>query len=72
MFKNLSKKIVAGLMITLMVIGVFLAISNFIADNSYAGGNGYDAELKCKDKKNYLGCHCDTTHQVDCVIVHVK
>ncbi len=41
MFKNLSKKIVAGLMIALMVIGVFLAISNFIAGNVYAKPDAY-------------------------------
>ncbi len=72
MSKIILKRVVSGFMILLMVVGIFIAVSNFTANNALAlkKGDDFDAILYCSDWQTYSGCDCFTIVSWNCIIVN--
>jgi hypothetical protein len=70
MLKRMGKKIITGLMIALMVVGIFVSIANFTANNVLAvkkGGDDFDAALVYIFGEDRYDCATDW--HINCIIV---
>ncbi len=67
MLKKIGKKIIVGLMIVLMAMGVFFSVANFIQTPVWADDNGWDGALVYIFGENRYDCATDW--KIDCIIV---